>query len=45
MQKRTIAAMLVAAASAARVSNDTPCYKPPTDVVLNVRTPLANLTH
>ena len=42
---RYIAVLLVAVAQAARVSNDTPCYKPPTDVVLNVREPLENLAH
>lgn len=42
---KSIAVMLVAASYAARVSNDTPCYKPPTDVVLNVRKPLENLAH
>ena len=42
---KSIAVMLVAITQAARVSNDTPCYKPPTNVVLNVKKPLENLAH
>ena len=42
---KSISVMLIAATYAARVSNDTPCYKPPTDVVLNVKKPIENLAH
>ena len=42
---KSISVMLVAATYAARVSNDTPCYKPPTNVTLNVRKPIENLAH